>query len=88
MDAALRRELREVCADLGYAIDREEITRGLMCVAAPVVDAHGRTVGAMSCTFPKYVFDDRGIDLEIAAVLRHASAASGLGNGGHPAAPG
>jgi IclR family transcriptional regulator, KDG regulon repressor len=73
----LRRELRGV-AEIGYAIDREEITRGLMCVAAPVVDAHGRTVGAVSCTFPKHVYDDRGLDSEIAAVRRHARAASGL----------
>jgi DNA-binding IclR family transcriptional regulator len=82
----LRRELVEI-AERGYAIDREEITRGLMCVAAPVVDARGQTVGAMSCTFPRYVFDDRGLDQEISAVRRHARAASGLADasrGGPP----
>ncbi|HEX5787477.1 MAG TPA: IclR family transcriptional regulator [Woeseiaceae bacterium] len=77
----LRREL-EVVAQRGYAIDNEEITRGLMCVAAPVLDPEGRTAGAMSCTFPRYVFEDRGIDREIAAVCRHARAASGLAASG------
>lgn len=73
----LRGELGRVAAN-GYALDREEITRGLMCVAAPVLDALGKTVGAISCTFPKYRFDEHGIDLEIDAVRRHARAASGL----------
>lgn len=73
----LRRELDRVASD-AYALDREEITRGLMCVAAPVFDASGRTVGAMSCTFPRYVFDEQGIEREIDAVRRHARSASGL----------
>ena len=73
----LRRELDRVASD-AYAVDREEITRGLMCVAAPVFDAHGCTVGAMSCTFPRYIFDEQGIEREIDAVRRHARAASGL----------
>ena len=62
----------------GYAIDNEEITRGLICVAAPVIDHDGRTRGAMSCTFPRYLKDERGIDAEIDAVVRHSAAASGL----------
>lgn len=73
----LRAELGQVAAT-GYALDREEITRGLMCVAAPVLDVRGGTVGAISCTFPKYRYDEQGIDLEIDAVRRHARAASGL----------
>ncbi len=76
---ALRRELERVATD-GYAVDHEEITRGLMCVAAPVLDAHGRTAGALSCTFPSYVFHEQGIAREIDAVRRYARAASGLGS--------
>ncbi len=75
--AALRRELVRV-AEEGYAVDHEEITRGLMCVAAPVLDAWGRTAGALSCTFPSYVFHEQGIAREIDAVCLHARAASGL----------
>ena len=74
---ALREELKRVRRD-GYALDREEITRGLMCVAAPIYDAEGAIAGAMSCTFQSYIAADRGIDAEIAAVVRHARAASGL----------
>ena len=73
---ALRAELDRV-RDVGYALDCEEITRGLMCVAAPVFDAQGGIAGAMSCTFQSYVNADRGIESEIDAVLRHAAAASG-----------
>lgn len=75
--AALREELERIRKD-GYAIDREEITRGLMCVAAPIYDAHGALAGAMSCTFQSYIDADRGIDREIEAVVRCARAASGL----------
>lgn len=73
----LRKELERV-RDRGYALDREEITRGLMCVAAPVLDAHGALAGAMSCTFPSYIAEERGFETEVEAVIRHARAASGL----------
>jgi DNA-binding IclR family transcriptional regulator len=75
--AELRGELERI-REAGYAIDREEITRGLMCVAAPIYDAHGNVAGAMSCTFQSYIDSDRGIDREIEAVVRCARAASGL----------
>ncbi len=74
---ALRAELERV-RENGYAVDREEITRGLMCVAAPIFDASGEIAGAISCTFPSYLNADRGIDSELAAVVRHAKLASGL----------
>lgn len=75
--AELRRELERI-REAGYALDREEITRGLMCVAAPVFDARGNVAGALSCTFQSYIHSDRGIDPEIRAVVRFARAASGL----------
>ena len=48
----------------GYALDREEITRGLMCVAAPIYDVHGEIAGAISCTFQSYINADR-VDMEL-----------------------
>jgi DNA-binding IclR family transcriptional regulator len=72
----LRKELKQIARD-GYAIDREEITRGLICIAAPVFGVDGEIAGAMSCTFPSYVFDNKGMDAEIQTVTHHASAASG-----------
>jgi len=71
----LTRELARV-RELGYALDAEEITRGLVCVAAPIFDADGQVAAAMSCTFPSYVRDDRDIDLEIECLLRQANRAS------------
>ena len=74
---ALRAELEQVRSE-GYAVDRQEITRGLMCVAAPIFDAQSEIAGAMSCTFPSYVDEDHGIGAEVDAVIRWTSAASGL----------
>lgn len=71
----LLRELETVRSS-GYAIDREEITRGLVCVAAPVYGIDGEIAGAMSCTFPSYILEERSIDAEIEAVRRHARRAS------------
>jgi DNA-binding IclR family transcriptional regulator len=72
----LRAELKQVSA-AGYAVDREEITRGLICIAAPVYGVDGNMAGAMSCTFPSYLFADKSMEPEIQSVVRHASAASG-----------
>lgn len=73
----LRRELDRVREE-GYALDREEITRGVMCVAAPIFGAQEAVVGAVSIAFPAYIQTDRSIDLEIDAVRRHAAEISGV----------
>jgi DNA-binding IclR family transcriptional regulator len=75
--AALERELARVRRS-GYALDREEITRGIMCVAAPVRDGEGDTVAAISVAFPAYIDKERGIAKEIEAVTRCAAAVAGL----------
>lgn len=72
----LARELQEV-QRLGYALDRQEITRGIMCVAAPIRDGEGRTVAAISLAFSAYLDEERGIAQEIEAVCRCAAAISG-----------
>lgn len=67
--------------DRGYAVDNEEITRGIMCVAAPVFSFNGDVVCAISITFPGYINEDRGIEPEIAAIKKYATLISGsLGN--------
>jgi IclR family transcriptional regulator, KDG regulon repressor len=45
----LRRELASV-VDRGYALDLEEYSRGMMCLAAPIADAHGQVIGALGIT--------------------------------------
>lgn len=81
--AILERELKRIRA-CGYAVDREEITRGIMCGAAPIQDHKGDIVAAISVTFPAYLDKDRGIADEIEAVTRCASAITGhlQGNSG------
>lgn len=45
----------------GYAIDNEELSRGLRCVAAPVFDHTGRAVYAMSISAPAMRFSLKSI---------------------------
>ena len=57
----------------GYATDSEEITRGIVCAAAPVFGFSGELVCAISVTFPLYIKQDRGVDPEIRAVKKFAA---------------
>ncbi|UCF56154.1 MAG: IclR family transcriptional regulator [Deltaproteobacteria bacterium] len=65
----------------GYAVDREEITRGIMCVAAPVFYNEGGIVAAISLTFPSFINEERGIEREIEAVKRCPENISGMFRG-------
>ena len=71
----LRASLKEI-KRRGYAVDDEEITRGLVCVAAPIFGPDAQIAGALSCTFPTWMRDERGMDAEIEAVIGAAAAAS------------
>jgi len=62
-----KREL-ETIKERGYAIDKEEITRGIMCTAAPVFGYSNELICAVSVTFPAYLNEDRGIEQEIEAI--------------------
>jgi DNA-binding IclR family transcriptional regulator len=74
--AEFKRELALI-RNQGYALDKEEITRGIMCTAAPVFGFNGELVCAISITFPAYINDDRGIEPEIAAIKKYAGLISG-----------
>lgn len=41
----------------GYALDQEEIIQGISCAAAPVLDAAGRAVAAVSTSMLQHAFD-------------------------------
>lgn len=71
----LKHELNAV-REQGYAVDREEITRGLTCVAAPIRGISGEVVGAMSCTMPTHEAEESGINTLTDLVSRAALAAS------------
>lgn len=49
-------ELEKIRKD-GMAVDREEIEKGLKCIAAPVRNPKGETVAAVSISAPKERFD-------------------------------
>jgi DNA-binding IclR family transcriptional regulator len=57
----------------GYARDNEEITRGIICVAAPIFGLNREMIGAISLTFPAYINDDRGIEPEIEAIKEYSA---------------
>jgi IclR family KDG regulon transcriptional repressor len=52
---ALAAELEQICQQ-GYAYDREEISPGLCCVAAPIRDFSGEVIAAISLSLPSLRF--------------------------------
>lgn len=73
--ARLSEELEKIRQD-GYAIDNEEITRGLVCTAAPVFGIDGAVAGAVSFTCQKHTFEERKHDAIIEKVIKAAALAS------------
>lgn len=73
---ALRDELDAVVSS-GYAVDREEITRGLVCVAAPIFGLDGSVEAAVSCTVSSFDADDALLKQVARHVRACAAAASG-----------
>ncbi len=74
---ALRRELEDV-RRRGYAIDREEITRGLLCVAAPVVGVQGNVDAAVSCTVSSFDTAPKRLEGLVREVMACSRSASGM----------
>lgn len=68
-------ELKRV-RDVGFAEDREESVAGLRCLAAPICDASGRVVAAVSISGLAHEFGDEQHATLVAAVLQSARAIS------------
>lgn len=68
----LKRELQRVRND-GYAVDRGEMLSEVRCVAAPVHDAEGIVVAAVSLSVPIFRIDDRR-EAELAREIRACAA--------------
>jgi IclR family transcriptional regulator, KDG regulon repressor len=89
-DNELRRFQREIGAARrsGYAVDREELLPGLMCVGTPIFDRDGTTLAAMSVAGPTFRMEGSleqhaGVLRDVAAEL---SAELGYAGGGRGAA--
>jgi len=72
----LQKEVKKVYKD-GYALDNEEWTLGLKCVAAPILDYYGKIQGTLSVSGPSERMSDKRIKEDIVpAVMQHAVEAS------------
>ncbi len=59
----------------GWAVDLEESAAGIACAAAPVLDASGRTVAALSVSAPASRLDRNALEGRIATTVTAAAAA-------------
>jgi DNA-binding IclR family transcriptional regulator len=75
----LRDELEKVISQ-GIAVDREEITRGLVCVAAPIHGVDGKVDAAVSCTLSSFDVSAAVLD-DVADHVRHCARAASGGAG-------
>jgi DNA-binding IclR family transcriptional regulator len=57
----------------GYALDLEECEPGLCCAAAPVHDASGRVVAALSVSGPSLRLDPRTLEEETVQLVRESA---------------
>jgi DNA-binding IclR family transcriptional regulator len=68
----LKRHLKKV-AELGYAIDNEELDIGVRCVGAPIRDYTRRIIGAVSISGPSMRFDDDRLEKELIPLVKRAA---------------
>lgn len=82
--ARLRRELAQI-RNRGLAVDDEEYSLGLRCLAAPVRDFAGKVVAALGLSAPAWRMDDARM-AEMAETLRRQAAqlSRALGHGEAP----
>lgn len=75
-EAALRKALLKVQWD-GYAVDREELEYGLVCVAVPIFNGNRVPVAAISCSGPKARMTEKKIASACTALRHHAEKLEG-----------
>lgn len=68
----LKKHLAAV-AELGYAVDNEELDAGVRCVSAPIRDYTRRIIGAVSISGPSMRFTQERIDKELVPLVKKAA---------------
>lgn len=71
----LKVELQQV-REQGYAIDDEEISRGLTCIGAPILGLEGEVIAALSLTAPSHIYENGIPKQVIEAIQAYARQAS------------
>jgi len=71
----LETELEQV-RQRGYAIDDEEISRGLTCIGAPIFGQDGKIIAALSFTAPSHIYEAGIPEYIIETLLAAAKQAS------------
>jgi IclR family KDG regulon transcriptional repressor len=69
----LKKELEEI-RTLGYAIDRQELELGLICVAVPVFNQNDQVIAALSAAGPAIRFQEEKIKNYVAILQNGANA--------------
>jgi DNA-binding IclR family transcriptional regulator len=59
-------------AELGYAVDNEELDIGVRCVAAPIRDYTRRIIGAVSISGPSMRFSEERMENELIPLVKKA----------------
>jgi IclR family transcriptional regulator, KDG regulon repressor len=69
----LKKELEEI-RTLGYAIDRQELELGLICVAVPVYNQNNQVIAALSAAGPAIRFQEENVKGYVAILKNGADA--------------
>lgn len=69
----LKKELEEI-RKKGYAIDRQELELGLICVAVPVYNQNDKVIAALSAAGPAIRFQEEKVESYV-AILQNGAAA-------------
>jgi len=54
----------------GYSIDDEEHIKNIYCIGAPIFDASGSVIAALSIALPKFQFDENPKREELYSIVR------------------
>lgn len=71
--AILKKELEKIIEN-GYAIDRQELELGLICVAVPVFNQSNQVVAALSAAGPAIRFEEEKVEAYVKTLQKGANA--------------